>query len=107
MRRELKIWWNFTTLSSYLEKGMIPQGLRINKSTTFTQSKDFKDQWELILTECSLKLIKLIVQQEEKELEQVKMEIEELRENLLTSDKLDLLSELETKSENFLLPWKA
>lgn len=75
---ELKVWWDFNTLKSYLERDMIPRGLRIKKYPTTTYSDEFKKAWNSILSRCSLDLIKLIVKHEEQKLTEVRASIIEV-----------------------------
>lgn len=68
MRKEFKIWWDVTTLNAYIEKRMIPHGLRIKKVAAIPQTPEFTDKWNETLSECSHKLMLLIVQHEQDEL---------------------------------------
>lgn len=58
MQKELHTWWDYTTLNSYLEKKMIPCGLRIKKWQPPFSQMIFQQEWDNILTSCSTDLIK-------------------------------------------------
>lgn len=71
MRKEL--WWDATTLTSYVDKNMIPRGLYIKKIPTATYDIEFMIEWESILTDCSLRLMKLLIHQEQADLDKIKV----------------------------------
>lgn len=64
MHKELRVWWDFTTLNTYMEHKMIPRGLRLNKNTTSVYTPEFQSQWEKALSNCSFTLMSLIITQE-------------------------------------------
>lgn len=61
MQKELKVFWNHTTLNSYVKSQMIPRGLRMRKNTTSMCTPEFQTQWNDALSKCSLELMSLIV----------------------------------------------
>lgn len=63
---------------------MIPRGLRINKSATSLQTPDLKKQWEDILSECSIKLMKLLIEDENHQLILIQEEINKLEVTVKT-----------------------
>lgn len=73
MQKELRTWWDYTTLNSYLDKKFIPRGLRIKKIATTIYPEPFQNEWNSILTNCSVELIKLITQYEQKSLDEIKI----------------------------------
>ncbi|XP_071995394.1 uncharacterized protein [Engystomops pustulosus] len=82
MSDQVKIWWDYTTLQSYLERAMIPRGLRIKKLPTVVYNDDFSKQWNQILSECSLNLMKLIISMEKEKLSAIEGDIAKIRESL-------------------------
>lgn len=58
LSKELRTWWDYTTLNSYLEKEIIPRGLRMNKAATTIYSDVFTQEWNAILSSCSINLMK-------------------------------------------------
>lgn len=79
--REMKIWWDQTTLKSYIERKMVPRGLRLKKSTTFPYPPEFQIKWDDILSKCSMELMTLIIQQEELQLADIQKDITSLQES--------------------------
>lgn len=62
MIKEMRLWWDISTLENYLKSGRIPRGLRIRKFPTFSDiSRDFVEAWNNILSSCSAQLMELIV----------------------------------------------
>lgn len=97
MHKELKTWWNCTTLNSYLEQQMIPRGLRINKHTATMYSEVFVQEWNQTLSECSLKLMSLIVKEEQNRLLTLKEDIDKLQGEINSSLSADVLSKWNDK----------
>lgn len=92
LRKELKLWWDTTTLNAYIDKKMIPRGLRIKKVATGIQTADFTKKWEDTLSECSLKLMLLIVEHEQEQLKTLEQEILTLNKDI---EPLNKMSEYE------------
>lgn len=65
-----------TTLRSYVTKSMIPRGLRLKKAPTAKYTEEFTNKWNAILSDCSLKLMRLIIEQEELILKDIAEEIQ-------------------------------
>ncbi|XP_073412599.1 uncharacterized protein [Dendrobates tinctorius] len=82
MSKKIKTWWNHNSLNVYLEKEMIPRGLRLRKKATAHFSEEFQRKWENILSTCSLKLIQLIIQEEEAHLASIQTDIKALKNDL-------------------------
>lgn len=82
MHKEQKVWWNHTTLNSYVESQIIPRGLRLRKNTTSMYTPDFQTQWNDILSTCSFQLISLIIKQEDIRLQEFKSQISVLQQDL-------------------------
>lgn len=82
---------------------MFPRGLRIKKPLTTIYSEEFQLRWENILTTCSTDLIKLIVEFEEKTLEELDDNISKLQEAVI---KLVISPKMESIMENIVLSLK-
>lgn len=63
--KQLRLWWDATTLRSYVTKNMIPSGLRIKKVPSAKYSEEFIAKWNDILSGCSLNLMKLLIERED------------------------------------------
>lgn len=79
---ESRVWWDHTTLQNYLDKGIIPRGLRIKKVPTTVFSEDFTKEWNEILSACSSKLMELIVKQESAKLTELTTKLDEIDKDL-------------------------
>ncbi|XP_075208113.1 uncharacterized protein LOC142313011 [Anomaloglossus baeobatrachus] len=84
MTSRLKTWWDSKTLSAYLEHNMLPRGLRIKKRPTTVYDEDFIKSWDQILSNCSIKLIELILTYEQKKMDSLENSIKEIESNLQT-----------------------
>lgn len=80
--QESRLWWDLTTLNKYVEKGMIPRGLRIKKIPTTIFSEVFTKEWNEILSSCSIKLMELIVKYEDEKLKNLSVRLEDLDKDL-------------------------
>lgn len=61
-------WWDLAFLKKYLELGITQRGLRIKKQCCFLD-KDLLKEWRLLAEFCTIKWIKILVQQKERKLE--------------------------------------
>lgn len=61
---------------------MVPQDLQIKKLPTTLYTEDFTSNWNDILTDFSLKLMKLILSFEEKALEDVRRQMKDTQVNI-------------------------
>lgn len=79
MLNESRIWWDQNTLQTYLDRKIVPRGLRLKKVPTFVYSEEFLIRWNDLLSDCSLKLIELIVQTEKMRLKEIEREILDMK----------------------------
>lgn len=99
MIKEMRLWWDISTLENYLKAGRIPRGLRIRKFPAFTDvSKDFVEAWNDTLSACSSKLMELIIDLHAKRHTVIQSDIKEVQTKLLNleakSDTADLLNDI-------------
>lgn len=73
--REIPLWWDPATLKNYVEKSMIPRGLKIKKLHTAKYPYSFMEEWNATLSDCSIKLMNILVKQEEITLKEIEEEI--------------------------------
>lgn len=103
MCKELRVWWDKTTLSKYLENRITPRGLRLKKEPTFGRDNlEFISEWNEILNGCTVKLMQLIVKQRAKELEVINNKIEQLHKKLNPFKDMEEFSKLESGMINKL-----
>ncbi|OCT65675.1 hypothetical protein XELAEV_18041911mg [Xenopus laevis] len=79
MRKEIRLWWDVCSLENYLKCERIPRGLRIRKFPAFEViTPEFEQAWNETLTECSMNLMRLILERDKRELAITKEEINDL-----------------------------
>ncbi|XP_056391757.1 uncharacterized protein LOC130284884 [Hyla sarda] len=83
MIKEMRTWWDHQTLTTYLEKSLVPRGLRLKKRPVKNYSQKCINKWDLALLDCSAKLISYIIEEEESELQTMQKELDTLKESLL------------------------
>lgn len=81
---ELRVWWDANTLKMYIDRDMIPRGLRLKKAPTMIYTPDFLTEWNQILSKCSSDLIKLIISHEDVKLVEIRNEIQVLQQTMDT-----------------------
>ncbi|OCT80132.1 hypothetical protein XELAEV_18026942mg [Xenopus laevis] len=99
MIKEMRLWWDISTLENYLKVGRIPRGLRIRKFPAFSDvSKDFVEAWNNTLSLCSSKLMELIIDFHAKRHTVIQSDIKEVQFKLLNleakSDTAELLNDI-------------
>lgn len=98
MAKEIRAFWDVNTLTEYIQLEQIPRGLRIKKFPTFEfPDEDPKLEWTNTLSACSFKLMKIIIDSKQKELDRVQMEITEIQKELATSQSTPGFLELDNQ----------
>lgn len=100
--KELRTWWDCTTLQKYVDKEMIPRGLRIKKKPTSTYSETFLAQWQSTLSDCSFKLMELIIQYEQQSLADLREEVSKTQQSLTAYAHHPDFIEMDNKLKNNL-----
>ncbi|OCT97616.1 hypothetical protein XELAEV_18009846mg [Xenopus laevis] len=81
--KELKVWWEISTLENYIEVERVPRGLRLKKFPAFDlQDTDVMQEWYLALSECSFNLMGILIRKYKKEQNRLNIEIEEIKGQL-------------------------
>ncbi|XP_073510673.1 uncharacterized protein [Phyllobates terribilis] len=97
IKRRTRIWWNRAFLTKYIEKALIPWGLRIHTFPSYKiEDEAFKDRWEALADTCSLGFLNLLKEKDEKSLLDLESEIDTLQGQLkrdLSSDEIKRLSD--------------
>lgn len=102
LSKEMRLWWDLSTLKSYIDKTMIPRGLRLKKFPSIAYNDDFKQKWEQILSECSLNLIRLIITHEEETLLVIRTKITALQSDVKIHAETDTFNKLDNKMQENL-----
>lgn len=95
LSKEMRTWWDLSTLQSYVDKKMIPRGLRLKKFPSTVYNEDFKQQWENTLTNCSMELMRLIISQEEHTLKDIRLKIVTLQDIVKEQAESDAFNNLD------------
>lgn len=85
-----------------MKNKLSPRGLRIKKVATSLQAAEYKEEWNSILTECSIKLMKLLVKQEDQHLKGIKEEIRILQQSTNTHSAPEKFQRLNNKMQSNL-----
>ncbi|OCT76223.1 hypothetical protein XELAEV_18031425mg [Xenopus laevis] len=81
--KEIKLWWEITTLQNYIKIKRVPRGLRIKKFPAFeVQDKDLMTEWYEALTDSSLKLMGILVTKYQTQQGRLEVEISQLEVTL-------------------------
>lgn len=79
-RQYIRSWWEIASYETYIQQGLVYRGLRIPlRPGVHLDNQEFIQGWDNLLTESSLKLIKLLLEFEKK---QIAVIGEELEQNL-------------------------
>lgn len=97
LHKETKTWWDSSTLQQYLEKDMVPRGLRIKKHPTTLYGDDFADKWNCVLSDCSKKLMELIISFESAALTDIRKEIKILQAEVTPFAHYEAFLQMDTK----------
>lgn len=87
--KNMKVWWDATTLRKYCNDQIIPRGLRLRKLPTTVYSETFFKKWEDVLLQASLKLMGLIIEEEERILADQKKELDTTMQTLKSLEHLE------------------
>ncbi|OCT97489.1 hypothetical protein XELAEV_18009716mg [Xenopus laevis] len=81
--KETRLWWDVATLEKYMELKILPRGLRIKKFPTFpVEDENFTLQWNETLSNCSFKLIDMLIDYKKAQLFEVKKEVSEQQDKI-------------------------
>lgn len=85
LERKTNLYWHVAYLQKFIAEGIIPFGLRIKLFPHFKNpTPAFKNNWEQTLTECSLSLMNLLINEHKSELANVDIELQNTNAKLLT-----------------------
>ncbi|XP_077118930.1 uncharacterized protein LOC143775001 [Ranitomeya variabilis] len=97
LHKRTRIWWNHEFLDKYIQKDLIPRGLRIQVFPSFPiEDEEFKGKWEDLINNCSKGFMVLLKQMNQKSLECMEIEIDGLQATLhkdMTGDSLKKLND--------------
>ncbi|XP_071999215.1 uncharacterized protein [Engystomops pustulosus] len=96
LHRRTKMWWNKISLETYIQRNLIPRGLRIQIFPSYgLDDALFTTKWEEICTRSSLSLMQVIIDHNTKQMENLDTEISNVQlqiNQLLSSTELELFN---------------
>ncbi|KAM4043956.1 uncharacterized protein ACNLHF_014260 isoform 1-T2 [Anomaloglossus baeobatrachus] len=87
-KKRMKLWWNRAFLNKYLERDLVPRGLRVQVFPSFPVEDDkFRTKWETLARTCSKGFLALLCDHNSRSLTQIESELESL--DKMITDKCD------------------
>ncbi|XP_069601734.1 uncharacterized protein [Ranitomeya imitator] len=106
LRKRTRTWWNHEFLDMYIQKDLIPRGLRIQVFPSFPILDDkFKNDWEELTNTCSRGFMVLLKRLNHESLEVIEKEIDELQVCLQKDMSSDALKKLNEEIDADLQKW--
>lgn len=107
MHKRIKIWWNKAFLEKYLQRSLIPRGLRIQVFPSFPiDDENFTTKWEEACTCGSFKFMELLIGHNKKSLEALDVEIEVLQKSLNETSTEEEKSKFNIMIEKAFITWE-
>ncbi|XP_073406482.1 uncharacterized protein [Dendrobates tinctorius] len=107
LNKRMRTWWNRAFLNKYLEKGLIPRGLRVQVFPSFeVDDLTFRQKWEDLATTCSRGFMELLVSNNQTTLENLDKDIVELQNQLKQDLSNEGLVKFNTELENEFVKWE-
>ncbi|OCT89896.1 hypothetical protein XELAEV_18018510mg [Xenopus laevis] len=105
--QQMRLRWEISSLENYVKAKMVPRGLRLKKSPSFNLKKsggqEFLDKWNSILSDCSPKLMQLMIVENTKNITQINKQVEEERSKLEENKEDNQFSALNDKIKSELM----
>lgn len=96
MAKEIRSFWDVSSLTEYISLEQIPRGLRIKTFLTSGLFDDnLKKEWTDTVSACSLKLMDIIISLQKKELDLLQAEMSIIQKDLSTLQNHNGFSELD------------
>ncbi|KAM4045380.1 uncharacterized protein ACNLHF_009208 [Anomaloglossus baeobatrachus] len=103
LKRRLRICWNRALLSKYLDRDMIPRGLRVQIFPSFpVEDPSFRERWECLAQTCSLGFLSLLKEHNTTTLSTMEVELEELEKTIKSKCTADAVLGMEAEIEKEL-----
>ncbi|XP_069618158.1 uncharacterized protein [Ranitomeya imitator] len=107
LQRKTKIWWNKTTLENYLDKKIVPRGLRIQLYPTYELGeKDLVTRWTSAASKCSLEFIQILIENNASSLTELDKELESIATLLAKDMSTDQVNKWSKDLETDALKWE-
>lgn len=97
MSKEIRLFWDKSTLSEYVALERMPRSLRIKKFPTFElHDEEHKKKWTDTLSGCSIALMKSILSSKSKEIDKLQNEISIPQEDIKPLQNMANFTDLDT-----------
>ncbi|XP_077112960.1 uncharacterized protein LOC143768157 [Ranitomeya variabilis] len=107
LQRKTKLWWNKTTLENYLEKKIVPRGLRIQLYPTYELgNKELIARWISAASRCSLEFIQILIENNTSSLLELDNELESISKTLAKEMTIDQFGKWSKDLETDALKWE-
>ncbi|KAM4039018.1 uncharacterized protein ACNLHF_017336 [Anomaloglossus baeobatrachus] len=107
LRRRTRAWWNKAFLEKYLERGLIPRGLRVRVVPSCSiDDVSFKREWEALASTCSNGFMKLLSQLNSTLLSDMETEMEKLQSCIYRQLTTEQKAKFEDEIKLLVLKWE-
>ncbi|XP_075692976.1 uncharacterized protein LOC142758301 [Rhinoderma darwinii] len=107
LHRRMKVWWNKTFLENYIQRNLVPRGLRIQIFPSFPIiEEDFISKWEEVCNQGSKKFMELLVDLNQKMILSMDEEIESVQAQLFPLMSMDNMSKFKHNLDAQFAEWE-
>ncbi|XP_069614940.1 uncharacterized protein [Ranitomeya imitator] len=105
--KKTRLWWNRATLENYMDKQIIPRGLRVQLYPSFELEDDVLiKRWTSAATTCSLDFIQIIIDKNTMSLQTIDSQIEDYEKQLVKDIPVDNLDKIMTEINKDVDRWE-
>ncbi|XP_075707672.1 uncharacterized protein LOC142742112 isoform X2 [Rhinoderma darwinii] len=107
LHRRMKVWWNKTFLENYIQRNLVPRGLRIQIFPSFPIfEEEFTSKWEEVCNQSSRKFMELLVDLNQKMILSMDEEIESVQAQLFPLMSADNMSKFKYNLDAQFVEWE-
>ncbi|XP_063806246.1 uncharacterized protein LOC134984633 [Pseudophryne corroboree] len=82
LKSEVRHWLDTINMQKYIDRKIIPRGLRLSKPSIFHDNVEYQKRWDSTLDRCSLTLMGIVIDYRTEKLKIIESEIGNLKEKL-------------------------
>ncbi|XP_075188782.1 uncharacterized protein LOC142279151 [Anomaloglossus baeobatrachus] len=106
-KKRMKLWWNRAFLTKYLERDMVPRGLRIKVFPSFAiEDEEFRSKWETLAQTCSKGFLTLLCDHNSSSLTLIESELETLDKTITEKCDVTVITRFNLEMEKELEKWE-
>ncbi|XP_069601391.1 uncharacterized protein [Ranitomeya imitator] len=106
LRKRTKVWWNHAFLDKYLQKGLIPRGLRVQVFPSFpVDDVAIRERWEECASKCSVGFMEILKEMNASSLKEMETEIESLQAVIKTEMSGETLKKFKEEVDKEVQKW--